>query len=121
MAGVTCPNCNAVASSSEIAAGWCDSCGKKIPTSYTAAAHSPNRTARDALMTASAPKAMRGRKRIIGTLIAAGIGAVVAAVVMAWPLREAGYILMLMVAFAIMLAAISVGQIADGMLVGERK
>jgi hypothetical protein len=31
MSSVICPNCNATLPSQEIAEGWCESCGKKIP------------------------------------------------------------------------------------------
>lgn len=119
MAGLTCPNCNAIASTAEIASGWCESCGKKIPFSYTAAAHAPNRTAREALL-APAPKAPRRSKTLLGTLLAAGVG-VLLSVLLIVLLRAAGYLLILVVVSAIMLAAVSLGQIADGMLVNERK
>jgi hypothetical protein len=120
MAGLTCPNCNAVASTAEIASGWCDSCGKKIPFSYTTAAMTPKRTARDALM-AQAPKATRRANKIIGTLIGGVLGVLVSAIVIVALLRHAGYILILFVVFAIMLAGLSLGQIVDGMFVKERK
>jgi hypothetical protein len=120
MAGLTCPNCNAVVSSPEITSGWCDSCGKKIPAAYAAALHTPKRTAREALMVHTQPT-KRGRKRLIGTLIGTLLGALISAILMVGPLRGAGYILILFVTFAIMLAALSVGQIVDGMLVREHK
>jgi hypothetical protein len=121
MAGLTCPNCNAVASTAEIASGWCDSCGKKIPFSYTAAATSPKRTARDALMAQQTLKATRRSNKFIGTLLGGALGILVSAIVMVGLLRNAGYILILFVVFAIMLAGLSLGQIVDGMLVKERK
>jgi hypothetical protein len=34
---VKCPNCNAVLPAHEIAGGWCESCGKRIPASVLAA------------------------------------------------------------------------------------
>jgi hypothetical protein len=121
MAGLTCPNCNAVASTAEIASGWCDSCGKKIPFSYTASATAPKRTARDALMAQQAPKATRRSNRFIGTLIGGGLGVLVSAIVAVGFLRHSGFILILFVIFAIMVAGLSLGQILDGMFVRERK
>lgn len=32
MSNVTCPNCNTPLPAKEIAEGWCENCGKKIPT-----------------------------------------------------------------------------------------
>ncbi len=122
MASLRCPSCNAAASLAELAAGWCDSCGKKIPGSYIAAAGTSKRTARDAYLShAHTPKATRARKRLIGTLICAGIGVFVSAIMLIGPLREAGYILILGALFAIMLAALSVGQIVDGMFAKHGK
>ena len=120
MAGLTCPNCNAVASPAEIAAGWCDSCGKKIPASYAAAAMTPKRSARQAYLSHT-PKTVRRRKRILGTLIGTLLGVLVSGILIIWPLREAGYILILGVTFTIILAALSVGQIVDGMMAKEGK
>jgi hypothetical protein len=120
MAGLTCPNCNAVPSSAELAAGWCDSCGKKIPASLAATAATPKRTAREAYLSHT-PKATRGRKGYIGTLIGTAIGAFVSAILMIGPLREAGYILLLGVTFAVTLTALSLGQIVDGMMVKEHR
>ena len=31
MSATKCPNCRAVLPKSELAAGWCDACGQKIP------------------------------------------------------------------------------------------
>jgi hypothetical protein len=121
MAGLTCPNCNAVASTSEIASGWCDSCGKRIPSSYAAAATAPRRAARDALLASTTAKPARTRKPIVGTLIGMLLGVLVYGMLMIGPLHRTGYILMVGVGFAILLAAISLGQIVDGMFVKERK
>ena len=121
MAGLTCPNCSAVASTSEIASGWCDSCGKRIPASYAAAATAPRREAREALLTATSARPARTRQPIVATLIAALLGALVYGVLMIGPLHRTGYILMVGVGFAILLAAVSLGQIVDGMFIKERK
>ena len=90
MAGLTCPNCNAVASPAEIAAGWCDSCGKKIPASYAAAAMTPKQNARQAYLSHT-PKTVRGRKRILGTLIGTLLGVLVSGILMIWPLRRSTF------------------------------
>lgn len=45
MGSVVCPNCNATVPPQEIAAGWCEACGKKIP-SFALGAFSPTPSSR---------------------------------------------------------------------------
>jgi uncharacterized RDD family membrane protein YckC len=47
MASVVCPNCNATIPPHEVAAGWCEACGKKIPA-YALGSFAPAPFARSA-------------------------------------------------------------------------
>ena len=35
MAGVFCPNCDVMLSRKQVAEGWCETCGKKLPLAIT--------------------------------------------------------------------------------------
>ncbi len=73
-----CLHCDAAPSAREIADGWCDSCGKRLPESY--AAHAKRETA------AAAPAAaarVSSRPRFVWGVALVLVVAVVAVVAMA--------------------------------------
>jgi hypothetical protein len=120
MARLTCPNCGTGLAPSDLSAGWCDSCGKKIPASLIAAAPSPRKAARELVVPETLPPLRRAPVRMKGMVIGAVVGALVFLIVALWPLRAAGLILLAFAAFVMILAGLSVGMIADGMLSKSR-
>jgi hypothetical protein len=71
-----CLHCDAFPSNSELADGWCDSCGKRLPDSYTAQAkrESAPATAAPATAAASPPRFMWA----VAFVLVAAVAAVVA-------------------------------------------
>ena len=73
-----CLHCDAVPSNRELADGWCDSCGKRLPDSYTAQAK------RESAPAAAAPvAAVASPPRFMWAVALVLVAAVVAAVALA--------------------------------------
>jgi hypothetical protein len=120
MARLTCPNCNAALGPADLSAGWCDSCGKKIPGPLLASMPSPRKAARELVVPEVLPPVRRQSMPMKGMLIGASVGALVFLIVALWPLRAAGFILLAFAAFVMILAGLSVGMIADGLFTKSR-
>src|SRR2546429_270339 len=77
MAFVTCPSCNHTLTATELQTGWCDECGKKLPSHVTAQPAASLRSA-DAPRTSSLALAPMHRQDILGWgTVRAGLAQVV--------------------------------------------
>src|SRR5437879_243282 len=99
MSSATCPNCNATLLPREVEDGWCDSCGKKLPsgTARSSAAGGGRSGARPS----DAPQESRGGR--VGMMTGMMIGALIFAVLMTGPLRDTGYLVTWAAGFGIFL------------------
>jgi hypothetical protein len=120
MARLTCPNCNTALGPADLSAGWCDSCGKKIPGPLLAAAPSPRKAARELVVPEALPPVRRQPVQMKGMLIGGLVGALMFLIVALWPLRAAGFILLAFAAFVMILAGLSVGMMAEGLFSKSR-
>jgi hypothetical protein len=121
MARLTCPNCGAVLGPSDLTAGWCDSCGKKIPATVIAAAPAPRKAAREVVVQEALPPVRSQPLQMRGMLFGALAGGLVFLIVAVWPLRSAGLIYLAFAAFVMILAGLSVGMMAEGMFTKSRR
>ena len=112
MASATCTTCTAKLSTKEIAEGWCDNCGKKLPPALTRPAAAERSSARPS----DAPGESRGGR--VGLMTGMIIGAVIFALLMSGPLKGMGLLPLWAAGFGIFLVlgflGRAIGRAASG-------
>lgn len=102
-----CPNCLASVPASEVEAGWCENCGKKLPSFVLPRSSStlsePSRSAK-----AEPKKPSSGAKA--GQMVGGIIGGLIVGILYTGPLRSAGYLVSLSVTFVIFLITCGIGR-----------
>lgn len=76
---IRCPHCNAELPDREIAEGWCDSCGKRLPLSY----RKEDKRAPGPLAPVGRPSGQPSRRRL-GLGAALALLATLAALILLW-------------------------------------
>lgn len=108
MSSVTCPFCNAVVPPEEVAEGWCENCGKRLPTFGF---RSPGSVQDRQPVTRAEPTTKKPPSKA-GTMVGAIIGALIFGILMTGPLRSTGYLITFAVGFGVFLVTMGIGQFA---------
>ncbi|MBY0228726.1 MAG: hypothetical protein K2W96_05545 [Gemmataceae bacterium] len=100
MSKTLCPHCDARLAPAEARDGWCETCGKKLPSAAV-----PRRDSRDA----------REAKPAVNSWTRVGqiLGGVIFAFLMTGPLRSAGYLPTFLAGFAVMSVCAGIGYLID--------